>query len=80
MTHPDMDWSGYQMRDTPSFILSERADIHHHRFADYLEAIEQAGLRLDEMRELAVDQRIARSSAQDRTAPSPIAASANESG
>ena len=59
VTHPDMHWTGHEMKCTAAFILSERADIHHHRLDDHLGAIAAAGLDLDAIRELPVDERIA---------------------
>jgi SAM-dependent methyltransferase len=58
VTHPDMDWDGYEMRDEPEFILSREADIHHHRFTDYIAAINDAGLELDTVVPVPVSERI----------------------
>ncbi len=58
VTHPDMNWEGYELSDLPTLILSAEADIHHHRFCDYFEAIEMAGLRLAEFRQVPVTERI----------------------
>jgi SAM-dependent methyltransferase len=58
VTHPDMNWDGYQLSYSPPFILSEESEIHHHRFCDYFEAIEMAGLKLVGFRQLPIDERI----------------------
>jgi hypothetical protein len=58
VTHPDMDWDGYEMRDEPEFILSREADIHHHSFTDYNAAINDAGLELDTVVPVPVSERI----------------------
>ena len=59
VTHPAMTWEGYEMRETPEFILSTEADIHHHALADYVAAIENASLSLEQVDSLPVDERIA---------------------
>jgi ubiquinone/menaquinone biosynthesis C-methylase UbiE len=58
VTHPDMNWDGYQLSYSPSFVLSNESEIHHHRFCDYFEAIEMAGLKLVGFRQLPIDERI----------------------
>jgi len=58
VTHPDMNWEGYELSFLPSFVLSAESDIHHYSFSDYLEAIETAGLKVSELREVAVGERI----------------------
>lgn len=58
VTHPEMDWSGYAMRDQPRFILSAEADIHHHRLIDYERAFAQAGLENLEIRPVCIDEQI----------------------
>jgi ubiquinone/menaquinone biosynthesis C-methylase UbiE len=58
VTHPDMNWDGYQLSYSPLFILSNESEIHHFRFCDYFEAIKIARLKLVEFRQLPVDERI----------------------
>ena len=58
VAHPDMNWENYDLSYTPSFILSQEADIYPHRFCDYFEAITQAGLTLATFRQIPVDDRI----------------------
>jgi len=58
VTHPEIDWTGYEMRNRPSLNLSAESDIYHHRFYNYFEAIEHAGLRLSAFRQVAVDEKI----------------------
>jgi hypothetical protein len=53
-----MTWEGYEMRETPAFILSAEADIHHHALADYVAAITNAGLNLEHIDSVPVDERI----------------------
>lgn len=54
VTHPDMNWQDYELSRSPSLMLSAESDIYHHRFCDYFEAIEMAGLRLVEFRQVPV--------------------------
>jgi len=58
VTHPEMTWEGYEMQNTPAFILSAEADIHHHQLSDYRAAIAAAGLTLDRILSVPVDERI----------------------
>jgi ubiquinone/menaquinone biosynthesis C-methylase UbiE len=57
VTHPDMNWDGYQLSYSPSFILSNESEIHHHRFCDYFEAIGMAGLKLVGFQQVPIDER-----------------------
>lgn len=59
VTHPDMDWDGYELAESPSFLLSESSDIFHHRFEDYERALRRAGLELLEVVEVRVSETIA---------------------
>ena len=43
VTHPDMDWTDYEMRANPAFILSAEADIHHHDWPTYERALHDGG-------------------------------------
>jgi SAM-dependent methyltransferase len=60
VTHPDMNWGGYERRDDASgrFKLREHADIYNHRFCDYFEAIQAAGLEVDRIVQLPVSGQI----------------------
>jgi len=58
VTHPDMNWEDYQLSFLPSFVLSAESDIHPYRFCDYLAAIEMAGLRLAEFRQVPINEGI----------------------
>ncbi len=58
VTHPDMTWDGYEMRDRPEFLLPDHADIFHHRFSDYLAAIDSAPFAINEIKQLAVSEKI----------------------
>lgn len=58
VTHPDMDWDGYELAYTPSFILSAQSDIYAHRMDDYVEAIASAELELRQLVEVSVDKTI----------------------
>ena len=42
VTHPDMDWTGYEMKPAELYVMREHAEIFHHRFFDYFDAAEQA--------------------------------------
>lgn len=59
VTHPHMDWEGYEMRATPDFVLSREADIHHHALADYRSAVASARLVMEEEVEVPVSETIA---------------------
>ncbi|MEZ4651011.1 MAG: methyltransferase domain-containing protein [Candidatus Eisenbacteria bacterium] len=59
VTHPEMDFSDYELSFAPSFILSREADIHHHTEQDYRDAIASAGLVVDEWRPVLVSTTIA---------------------
>ncbi len=43
VTHPEMTWDGYEIRQTSTFALSEEADIHHHSWEAYEDALVGAG-------------------------------------
>lgn len=43
VTHPDMTWDGYEMRQPVAVRLDEEADIHHHSWTAYETALVQAG-------------------------------------
>ena len=58
VTHPGMIWDDYEMREHPGFVLTEHADIIHHRFEDYIAAIEGAGLAIARVVEIPVSERI----------------------
>jgi ubiquinone/menaquinone biosynthesis C-methylase UbiE len=58
VTHPEMDWEGYEMSGPTSFYLAGESDIHHHRFWQYFEAIDRAGLRLSAFRQVPVGDKI----------------------
>jgi ubiquinone/menaquinone biosynthesis C-methylase UbiE len=58
VTHPEMNWAGYELSFSPSFVLSAESDIYPHRFCDYFEAIATAGLRVADFRQMPVGERI----------------------
>ena len=58
VTHPDMDWEGYEMRPYEGFVIRTEADIFHHRFFDYFDAAEKAGLAVKRVRQLTVSAEI----------------------
>ena len=58
VTHPEMDWEGYEMSCRVSFYLAGESDIHHHRFWQYFEAMDRAGLRLSAFRQVPVTDKI----------------------
>ena len=59
VTHPDMSWDGYEMRVMPDFILSQEADIHHHGWAAYQDALEAARFEGVVRRDIRVSELIA---------------------
>jgi ubiquinone/menaquinone biosynthesis C-methylase UbiE len=58
VTHPDMDWSDYEGRKEPEFVLSQQSDIFHYRFSHYFAAIEKAGLSIDKIVQVPVSAKI----------------------
>ena len=58
VTHPEMDWEGYEMSCRASFNLAAESDVHHHRFWQYFEAIDRADLRLSTFRQTPVGDKI----------------------
>jgi ubiquinone/menaquinone biosynthesis C-methylase UbiE len=59
VTHPDMVWNGYEMSVAPGFILSQEADIHHHTWATYQDALDAAGFRAVVRKDVRVSEVIA---------------------
>jgi len=60
VTHPEMDWGGFEMKDRPDFVLSENSDIFHHQFKDYFNAINQAGFKIDKIVQVPISTKIRR--------------------
>ena len=58
VTHPDMDWDGYEMRTRVGVDLPAESDIYHHRFCDYLEWIGESGFTIDRLVQLPVSEKI----------------------
>jgi SAM-dependent methyltransferase len=58
VTHPDMVWTDYEMREHPGFLLNEHADIIHHRFDDYAAALDAARLNIARIVEIPISDRI----------------------
>ena len=58
VTHPDMDWTGYEMNPAELYVMREHAEIFHHRFFDYFDAAEQAGFAVRRVLQLKVGEDI----------------------
>ncbi len=58
VSHPDMDWTDYEMKKDVSLDLTLESDIFHHRFCDYFEAFEQVGFKIDEIKQIRVSDKI----------------------
>jgi ubiquinone/menaquinone biosynthesis C-methylase UbiE len=58
VTHPEMDWEGYETKIKPAFVLSGQSEIYHHRFADYFDAIDKAGFEINRIVQLAVSEKV----------------------
>ena len=58
VTHPDMDWTDYELGVEPGFLLSEESDVFHHQLADYRTALEQADLSLIQIVAVTVSEKI----------------------
>lgn len=54
VTHPEMVWDGYEMREEPDFILSRESDIFHHTSSAYRAALRATGFDLVEWRDIRV--------------------------
>ncbi len=59
VTHPDMNWDGYELRTQPDFILSREADIHHYGWADYESALRSTGFVRIARRDVQISESIA---------------------
>jgi len=59
VTHPDMDFTDYEMRETPAFILSQEADIIHHSRSQYLATLVAAGFQDPSLIDVPVTEAIA---------------------
>ncbi len=59
VTHPDMDWTDYELSQERDFVLGEESDIFHHTKHHYLSALEAAGFELEEFRAVSVNEAIA---------------------
>lgn len=57
VTHPCMDWCGYEMVERPSFVLSNESDVYQHQQADYERAFRDGGLDF-ELIPVAIDESI----------------------
>ena len=58
VTHPDMDWTGYELKPGDMYVMREHADVFHHRFFDYFDAAEQAGFAVKRILQLKVGEEI----------------------
>jgi ubiquinone/menaquinone biosynthesis C-methylase UbiE len=58
VTHPDMDWTGYDMKPVDIYVMREHADIFHHRFFDYFDAADEAGFALQRVLQLKIVETI----------------------
>ncbi len=59
VTHPDMDWTGYELDFEPGFILSLESDVFHHELPYYQTVLADAGLALIDVVALCVSEKIA---------------------
>lgn len=58
VTHPDMNWDGYELRPYDGYVMRAHADVFHHRFFDYFDAVETAGLSCRRILQLKVSEEI----------------------
>ncbi len=56
VTHPDMHWDDYEIDD--KIHVDIRVEDHPHRFCDYFEALDRAGLALDRLVQIPVSEKI----------------------
>lgn len=58
VTHPDMNWENYVVSYSSIVNLKHEAEVYHHRFCDYFQAIAKAGLKLSGFRQVPVNATI----------------------
>jgi SAM-dependent methyltransferase len=58
ITHPSMNWEGYELRQKPEFILSEQTDIFNYTPGDYFVALDDAGFKIDKILQIPVSEKI----------------------
>lgn len=58
VTHPEINFEGFAMRFRPKFRLAQVSDIFHHKFADYFDAFEYSGFRIDKIKQVPVNNSI----------------------
>lgn len=58
VTHPEMNWDGYDTKVKSRGKLIERSDIFHHQFKDYIDAFNNSKFRIDAIRQIPIDKKI----------------------
>lgn len=58
ITHPEMDWEGYEKKKGEKIVLSKESDIFHHKFQDYFEAFDYAGFKIDKIVQVPISSKI----------------------
>lgn len=58
VTHPKMDWEGFEKKDNPDFVLSEQSDIYHHKFTDYFDAFDYAKFKINKVVQVPISPKI----------------------
>ena len=58
VTHPEMDFTDYELNFVPSVVLSREADIHHHTEQTYREALAATGFVVEKWRAVLVSTKI----------------------
>ena len=58
VTHPEINFEGFEMKYRPKFFLSEESNIFHHKFTDYFDAFEYSGFLIDKIKQVPVNKTI----------------------
>lgn len=58
VTHPEINFEGFEMRSRPDFNLAEESNIYHHKFTDYFDAFDYSGFQIDKIRQVPVNNSI----------------------
>ncbi len=58
VTHPEINFEGFEMKYRPNFFLAEESKIYHHKFTDYFNAFDYSGFLIDRIKQVPVNRTI----------------------
>ena len=58
VTHPEINFDGFELKFRPNFFLAEESNIFHHKFTDYFDAFEYSGFKIDKIKQVPVNRSI----------------------